>query len=88
MLTELDSLRAAVATFAASSANKLRGQNCVASAVTVFIMSNRFRDDLQQYKNGLTQTLPVPTSDTIEITTALQIVDDIYMKGICYKKAR
>lgn len=87
-VTEIDPLRAAMANFAASSANKLRGQHSVASAVTVFIMSNRFRDDLQQYKNGLTQTLPVPTSDTIEITkAALQIVDDIYIKGICYKKA-
>ena len=87
-VTDINPLRSAVANFAASSANKLRGQHSVASAVTVFIMSNRFRDDLQQYKNGLTRTLPVPTSDTIEITkAALQIVDDIYIKGICYKKA-
>ena len=87
-VTDISSLRAAVANFAASSANKLRGQHSVASAVTVFIMTSRFREDLRPYSNSLTVTLPVPTSDTIEITkAALQIVDDIYVKGICYKKA-
>lgn len=87
-VTDISSLRAAVANFAAGSANKLRGQHSVASAVTVFVMSNRFREDLSQYCNALTMTLPVPTADTIEITkAALQIVDDIYREGISYKKA-
>lgn len=87
-VTDISSLRAAVANFAASSANKLRGQHSVASVVTVFIMTSRFCEDLRPYSNSLTVTLPVPTSDTIEITkAALQIVEDIYVKGICYKKA-
>ena len=87
-VTDISSLRAAVANFAAGSANKLRGQHSVASVVTVFIMTSRFCEDLRPYSNSLTVTLPVPTSDTIEITkAALQIVEDIYVKGICYKKA-
>jgi len=87
-VTDINSLRAAVANFAAGSANKLRGQHSVASVVTVFIMSSRFREDLRPYSNSLTVTLPVPTSDTIEITkVALQIVEDLYVKGVCYKKA-
>jgi DNA polymerase V len=88
MVTDKASLRAAVASFAASSANKLRGQHSVARAVTVFICSNRFREDLPQYNNGLTMELPMPTSDTQEIThAALELLDRMYVDGISYKKS-
>ncbi|MCL3854163.1 Y-family DNA polymerase [Parabacteroides sp. GYB001] len=88
MVTSIDSLRASVADFAASCANKLRGQHSVASTVTVYIMSNRFREDLSQYGNGQTAILPIATSDTIEITkAALSVLDEIYREGISYKKA-
>ncbi len=88
MVTSIDSLRASVADFAASCANKLRGQHSVASTVTVYIMSNRFREDLPQYGNGQTAILPIATSDTIEITkAALSVLDEIYREGINYKKA-
>src|SRR5574344_554789 len=88
MITDKASLRASVASFAASSANKLRGQHSVASAVTVFICSNRFREDLPQYSNALTAELPIPTSDTQELTrTALELLDRLYIAGISYKKS-
>ena len=88
MVTSIDSLRASVADFAASCANKLRGQHSVASTVTVYIMSNRFREDLPQYCNGQTTLLSIATSDTIEITkAALSVLDEIYREGISYKKA-
>lgn len=88
MVTSIDSLRASVADFSASCANKLRGQHSVASTVTVYIMSNRFREDLSQYGNGQTAILPIATSDTIEITkAALSVLDEIYREGISYKKA-
>ena len=88
MVTSIDSLRASVADFAASCANKLRGQHSVASTVTVYIMSNRFREDLPQYSNGQTAILPISTSDTIEITqAALSVLESIYREGIFYKKS-
>lgn len=88
MVTNIDSLRASVADFAASCANKLRGQHSVASTITVYIMSNRFREDLPQYSNGQTAILPISTSDTIEITqAALSVLESIYQKGIFYKKS-
>lgn len=88
MVTNIDSLRASVADFAASCANKLRGQHSVASTVTVYIMSNRFRGDLPQYGNGQTAILPISTSDTIEIIkAALFVLDEIFRDGISYKKA-
>ncbi len=88
MVSDIGSMRASVASFASSCANKLRGQNAACTTVTVFICSNRFRDDLLQYGNSASKTLITPTSDTIEITrAALEILDGIYMPGIWYKKS-
>lgn len=88
MVGGLDSLKAAVATFAGSCANKLRGEGLGATSVTVFLCSNRFRDDLEQYGNAASARLLTPTSDTMEITNAaLSILARIFRKGIMYKKA-
>ncbi len=87
LVTDYDELQASVASFAASCANKLRGQHSLASAVTVFVASNRFREDLSQFSNGQTRILPMPTSDTIEITqAALAVLKEIYREGVSYKK--
>ena len=87
MVADYNALRASVASFAASCANKLRGQHSLASAVTVFVSSNRFREDLPQYSNGQTRILPMPTSDTLEITqAALSVLKEIYREGVSYKK--
>ncbi len=88
MVTDYGELQASVASFAASCANKLRGQHSLTSAVTVFVSSNRFREDLPLYANEQTRMLFIPTSDTIEITqAALAVLKEIYREGICYKKA-
>ena len=88
MVSDLASLKASVATFASSCANKLRGQNAGARTVTVFLSSNRFREDLQQYANSATYTFITPTSDTLEITqAALAVLKEIYRPGILYKKS-
>ena len=88
MVTDKDNLKASVAHFAASCANKLRGQGSVAKAVTVFVCSNRFRDDLEQYGNAATCKFMVGTADTLEITeSAMRLVDAIYKPGISYKKS-
>ena len=87
MVTELDQMQSAVASFAASCANKLRGQSAVGNVVTVFVMTNRFREDLQQYYNSGSVGLVTATSDTIEITrAAMEALGQIYRKGIWYKK--
>lgn len=88
MIGDLDLLKASVATFASSCANKLRGQRAGAKSVTVFICSNRFREDLPQYCNAASASFLVPTSDTIEITNAaMRILEAIYLPGIMYKKS-
>ena len=88
MVMSLEQLKASVATFAASCANKLRGQTSAAGTVTVFLCSNFFREDLEQYYNAETLSFYVPTADTIEITdAALEITKRIFKPGVRYKKS-
>ncbi len=88
MITTIEQVKASVATFAASCANKLRGQGSSARVVTVFLCSNFFREDLEQYFNAGSYKFEVPTADTIEITNAaMHVVDEIYKPGIKYKKS-
>ena len=88
MVTELEDLKASVAHFASSCANKLRSQSSLCRSITVFIATNRFREDLPQYNNILTYTLPIATADTLEITnTAIAILQELYRPGIQYKKS-
>jgi len=88
MTSDLQQLKASVAHFAASCANKLRGQGSTCKSVSVFICSNRFREDLQQYGNCAAVSLLTPTSDTLEITqAALRALDNIFVPGIMYKKS-
>lgn len=88
MVTDLDSLKSSVVSFASSCANKLRGQHSIAKAVTVFVTTNRFREDLPQYGNSQTEYLNIPTSDTLEIVNAaIAALKKIYLDGIHYKKS-
>lgn len=88
MISDLDSLKSSVATFASSCANKLRGQRSVARSVTVFVASNIFREDLPQYSNSATCTFLTATSDTLEIIkAALRALEAIYRPGILYKRS-
>ncbi len=88
MVSDLPSIKASVATFASSCANKLRGQHAGAKSVTVFMYSNRFCEDLPQYGNTATYTFVTPTADTLEITqAALALAEQIYRPGILYKKS-
>lgn len=88
MVSDLPSLKASVASFASSCANKLRGQQSVCQSVTVFVSSNSFRADLPQYGNAATVLLATPTSDTLEINkAAMQCLESVYLPGIMYKKS-
>lgn len=88
MVGDLSSLKASVATFAASCANKLRAQQSLCSEVMVFVSSNPFREDLEQYHAALSYTFAVPTCDTIEITeAALMLAEVLWKRGVQYKKS-
>ena len=88
MVSDLPSLKASVASFASSCANKLRGQQSLCQSVTVFVSSDSFRTDLPQYGNAATVLLATPTADTLEINkAAMQCLESVYLPGIMYKKS-
>ena len=88
MLTEYDQLSEAVANFTARCAKKLRAQNSHCKTITVFVMTNGFRPDLNQYSNAKTVTLPIAANSSIELTRfTLWALKKIFKKGYQYKKA-
>lgn len=87
MAYTLEDLSAAIAAHALRCAEKLRQQQSAAEAVTAFIQTNRFRDDLPQYINQKTITLPVAINDSLELVrTALKALQQIFQPGYAYKK--
>lgn len=88
MISDLQMLKASIATFAASCAGKLRAQGSVAGCVSVFVATNPFREDLPQYSNTASMNFCVSTADTIEITeAALRLVEGIFRPGYMYKRS-
>ena len=87
-LSDEESMRSTVASFASMCAFKLRKQSTVANIVSVFVMTNRFDEKSPQYSNIGTVTMPVSASNQIEIVLAAQkALKSIFIPGIKYKKA-
>jgi len=83
-----EEVRERIVTFAVSCAEKLRAQHSLCNALTVFVESNRFRENDEQYSNQAVLKMPFPTSSGIELAEfALQGLRAIFKKGIGYKRA-
>ena len=79
-------MKEAIATYATSASFKLRKQKQNATAITIFILTNRFKDNY--YSNSVTLPLPVATNRTPElIHAAMRGLEVIYRQGYEYKKA-
>jgi DNA polymerase V len=77
-----------VISFAVICTEKLRKQNSECEAITVFISSNGFRTDLEQYHNSVEVKLPFATDSSIELAKYAEIaLMKIYKEGIQYKRA-
>ena len=88
MISDFETLRTHVANYAARCAEKLRKQETVASVVGVFINTNSFREDLQQYWNFQEQRLITPSNSTsVIVQVATEVLKRIYRQGYQYKKA-
>lgn len=88
MVTDYDVLRTHVANFAARCAEKLRRQESVVNIVGVFVGTNPFRTDLQQYFNMHELTFPMPTSSTVDIVkAATSCLQSVFRSGLYYKRA-
>ena len=70
MLVTPEALAVPVASFAARCAQKLRQQKSMAQTVTVFMSTNPFREELDQFSVGRTVSLPAPAQSDSEIIRA------------------
>ncbi len=86
--TEISELKERITTFAVSCAEKLRSQKSCCNSLTVFITTNKHRDDLKQYSPCITIKLPFPTNSSIEIAKFANLaLERIFKKDYRYKKA-
>ena len=87
-MTTLEELDAAVSTFTGKVAEKLRKMGLYAEQMSVFILTNRFREDQPQRYQMKTTLFEVATDDTLEMSDrAAQSLREIFRPGYGYKKA-
>lgn len=88
MYSTLEDIGERVATFTASSAEKLRKQGSHCTVLMVFVQSNNFRKDLPQYSRNIVIKTDFPTNSTIELCRYTQQgLKEIYREGYMYKRA-
>lgn len=88
MIYDPEPLTEAMAAFATIASRKLREQRSCAAGLCVFIHTNHFREDLEQYYASNFATLPEPTDDTMTISAAaVNALMPIYRRGYGFKKA-
>lgn len=87
-LTEYGDIRASVAAFTSMAAGKLRRQQSLCGELTVYILTNRYREDRPQYFESETIRPVMATDDILELVPlAMQALQRIFRKGCGYKKA-
>jgi DNA polymerase V len=88
LVTKQEELAQSVATHAARAAEKLRSQDSVTGAITVFIQTNPFKQNEPQHHQSITISLSDPSDNTVTLTNAaLKGLQQIYQSGFRYKKA-
>ena len=87
-ITTLPELSEQVATFAMSAVSKLRKQGSLAQELTVFAMTNRFKDDAPQTSGGVCVPFPDATADhRTVVLAAVEGCRRLFRPGFGYKKA-
>jgi DNA polymerase V len=88
LVTDKTALQAAIASHVSSAAAALREQGTQASVLTIFVHTNRFREQDAQYMGSKTAALPSSTADTLLLNQlAMRLLDQTYKPGYLYKKA-
>ena len=81
-------LKEAVASYCLNASEKLRSENLVAKALTVFVRTSPFQRNFGYYSNSKTIDFPIATNNSIEtVKTAITILESIYRNGYRYQKA-
>ena len=87
-ISTFSNLEERITTYTLLGAEKLRKQRSCASAIYVFVRSNPFQKEAEQYRNGCTVTLPCSTDSSLILNQyALKGLKSIFRSGIEYKKA-
>jgi DNA polymerase V len=87
-ITGFDEIRERIVTFASVTANKLRKQGSACQFITVFIRTNRHREDLKQYTGSITLRTDYPTNSSLILSRlAVAGLKKIWREGYAYKKA-
>ena len=87
-ITSQAELSDAVCHFAACATEKLRRQGSVAASMHMFISTNAFDTEAEQYTRGAAKTLLFPTDFTPDlIANAQSLLEEIYRPGLAYKRA-
>ncbi|QYN42027.1 Y-family DNA polymerase [Gilliamella sp. ESL0443] len=88
LTSDLFDIQEAIRVHASRGAEKLRKQKSVASAVLVFLKTNRFRPELPQYNPSIVVPLLSTTDDSRLIIHAAQKgLQSIYKKGFLFMKS-
>jgi DNA polymerase V len=87
-ICDFDALSQQVSLFASMVCEKLRRQKSASYQAIVFLLTNRFKENVPQQCESRMITFPVATSSTLEINKAvLKELRVLYKKGYGYKKA-
>ncbi|MCH2162744.1 MAG: Y-family DNA polymerase [Phycisphaerales bacterium] len=88
MVTRWSDLSEAIATHASRAAEKLRAEGSVAGQLSVYLHTNRFREDLPQYhRGGSRELLPATNTTPVLVEAAISIGQHLWRDGFQYKKA-
>ncbi len=81
-------LKEAVASYCLNASEKLRSENLIAKALTVFVRTSPFQRNFGYYSNSKTIDFPIATNNSIEtVKIAVSILEGIYKDGYRYQKA-
>ena len=87
-VTEYKEMRESIIYYATGVSENLRKENQLASAVTIYITTNRFNHEELPYSNSYTLSLPEQSSSIREIVKyAVKCLEKIFRKGFRYKKS-
>lgn len=87
-ITRYEEMEEAISTYLARAAEKLREQDSLTSRLTIFLRTNSFKRDIEQYANAFTVEFAYPTAFTPDLLKqALVGLKAIYKEGYRYYKA-
>jgi DNA polymerase V len=88
MYFKYDDVAERISTYSARLGEKLRKQNSHCNMIMVFINSNPFEEEMEQYRGFIAVKTDFPTNSTFEINRIAQkALKSIFKGGIGYKKA-